>query len=293
MNILVTGGSGFVGSRLIKKLIERDDIKSIISIDNYFSGYKKNEIKSNKKIIYIKENTKNINKIEFLKNKKFDLLYHFGEYSRIAVSFEEPNIVFESNLTGTYQVLEFCRINNCKLIYSGSTSIFGNNMKDQHGSPYSWSKSKNIELIHNYNKWFNLKFTIVYFSNVYGAGQICSGKYATVIGIFEEQYRNKKPLTVVKPGTQKRDFTHIDDTINGIILSSFKGDGDGYIIRAGIQYSIIEIAKMFTNNIKFIENQRGNRNESSGNFDKILELGWKANNNIEEYIKNIKLSLKL
>jgi len=287
MNILITGGSGFVGGCLIKKLLKRNDIETITSIDNYFTGTCENEV-NNDKVTYIKESTQNINSIDFLKNKKFDILYHFGEYSRISTSFEEPNTVFSSNLTGTYKVLEFCRINKCKLIYSGSTSIFGNDMNDQHSSPYSWSKAKNIELIHNYNKWFNLDFTIVYFSNVYGAGQISNGKYATVIGIFERQFNNREQLTVVKPGTQKRDFTHIDDTINGIILASFKGEGDGYVIRTGKQYSILEIAQLFTNNIKYIDEQRGNREESSGNYDKMLELGWKPKMHILNYIKTIK-----
>ena len=165
MNILITGGSGFIGSHLIKKLLKIYTDIQIFSIDNYLSGSKNNEI-NDERVTYINNSSININNIPILNDKNIDIFYHFGEYSRISTSFKEPNVVFENNLTGTYQVLEFCRINKCKLIYSGSTSIFGNNMKDQHSSPYSWSKAKNIELIKNYNKWFNLQFTIVYFSNV-------------------------------------------------------------------------------------------------------------------------------
>jgi UDP-glucose 4-epimerase len=162
-------------------------------------------------------------------------------------------------------------------------------MEDQHDSPYSWSKSKNIELIHNYNKWYGLDFTIVYFSNVYGAGQISEGKYATVIGIFERQRKNNEILTVVNPGTQTRDFTHIDDTIDGIILASFNGKGDGYIIRTGKQHSIIDVARMFDSKYKFIDCQRGNRKESSGDYKKMSELGWKPQNTLKKYLLKIEI----
>lgn len=286
MNILITGGCGFIGSNLIKALLKKYTNIQIYSIDNYLSGYKKNQI-NDKRVLYLDNSSININEIPIVNQVKFDILFHFGEYSRISTSFEEPNIVFENNLTGTYQVLEFCRKKKCKLVYSGSTSIFGNNMKDQHHSPYSWSKAKNIELIKNYHKWYNLQFTIVYFSNVYGAGQICKGKYATVIGIFENQYKNNQKLTVVKPGTQKRDFTHIDDTIDGILKASIGYYGDGYVIRTGTQYSILEVAKMFKTEIVFINEQRGNRTQSSGSMKNMEKLGWKSKINLKNYIDNI------
>lgn len=286
MNILITGGSGFIGSNLIKALLNKYSDILIYSIDNYLTGSKNNET-TDKRITYINNSTVNINNILELKKIKFQLVYHFGEYSRISTSFSEPYVVFENNLTGTYQVLEFCRINKCKLIYSGSTSIFGNNMKDQHSSPYSWSKAKNIELIKNYSNWFNLQYTIVYFSNVYGSGQISKGKYATVIGIFENQYKHNKKLTVVKPGTQTRDFTHIDDTIDGILNASIGYYGDGFVIRTGQQYSILEVAKMFKKEYIFIDEQKGNRNQSSGDMTKMLKIGWKSKYNLKDYINNI------
>ena len=286
MNILITGGSGFIASHLIKKFLKiYNDIK-IFSLDNYLSGFKENEV-DDERVIYIENSTVNINKIDIIKNINFDILFHFGEYSRISTSFEEPDVVFHNNLTGTYQVLEFCRKNNCKLIYSGSSSIFGNNMKDQHSSPYSWSKAKNIELIKNYNKWFNLQFTIVYFSNVYGAGQISTGKYATVIGIFENLYKNNKKLTVVKPGTQTRDFTHIDDTIDGILKASIGYYGDGFVIRTGTQYSMLQVAKMFKTDYIFIDEQKGNRTQSSGSMENMKKIGWKSKHNLKDYINNI------
>ena len=286
MNIIITGGAGFVGSNLIKKLLNNNQSVKILSIDNYLTGSKSDEI-DNDRVEYVNDSTWNINK--FKKYSDFNplILYHFGEYSRIDPSFEEPNLVMEHNMRGTYEVIEFCRNHNCKLIYSGSTSIFGNNMKDQNNSPYSWTKAKNIELIKNYQKWYDLDFTIVYFSNVYGAGQITTGKYSTVIGIFERQYKNNESLTVVRPGTQTRDFTHISDTIDAIILASNKGKGDGYIIRTGIQYNIIEVAQIFSDNIKFITKQRGNRTESSGNMKKMAELGWKSKINLKNYIYNL------
>ena len=284
MNIIVTGGSGFIGSNLIKRLLNTYQSIKILSIDNYLTGSKGNEVDSNR-VKYICDSTWNIKRYSVFNPS---ILYHFGEYSRIATSFDEPNIVMNNNLRGTFEVIEFCRNNNCKLIYSGSTSIFGNDMKDQHSSPYSWTKAKNIELIHNYKKWFSLDFTIVYFSNVYGAGQIDTGKYSTVIGIFERQYKNKEPLTVVKPGTQTRDFTHIDDTINGIIFASEKGKGDGYIIRTGIQYSMIEVAKFCSSSHILIPEQRGNRIQSSGKMEKMAELGWMSKKKLKDYINEIK-----
>ncbi len=284
MRYIVTGGSGFIGSCLIKRLLNdanalRPHIK-ILSIDNYLSGSKKNEVEDNR-VKYIEDTTWNINKYSYFKP---EIVFHFGEYSRISQSFEEPLKVFDSNLKGTYEVIEFCKKNNCKLMYSGSSSTFGDN---QNMSPYSWSKAKNVELIKNYGKWYKLKYTICYFYNVYGNGQITSGKYSTVIGIFEDKYKNNKPLTVVYPGTQKRDFTHIDDTINGIILSTFNGDGDGYFIRTGKQYSIIEVAKMFNHEFKIIGFRKGDRIESSGNNKKIIAIGWEPCIKLEEYIETL------
>ena len=286
MNIIITGGSGFIGSNVIRKLLDEFENINIISIDNYLSGKKENET-NDTRVKYITDSTWNINKNDLYKKFNPDILYHFGEYSRIYQSFDEPIKLFESNMRGTYQVIEFCKINKCKLIYSGSSSIFGNNMTDQNLSPYAWTKAKNIELIKNYKKWYNLSYTIVYFYNVYGNGEIMEGKYATVIGIFRKQYLTGKPLTVVKPGTQSREFTHISDTVNGILLVSLKDTCDDYQITSGVSYSINDIARMFSNNIIYLPPRNGERSISTGSNEKLVKLGWKPKYDLKEYISNI------
>lgn len=283
MNILVTGGAGFIGSNLIHELKKIYQNVNIISLDNYSSGKNQNHIEGVK---YINGNTWQINKIKELQEFNPKYVFHFGEFSRIVLSFDKPNETFHSNTFGTQQILQYCVEKKCKLIYSGSSAIFGNHMKDQHLNPYAWTKSKNIELIHNYKNWFNLDFAICYFYNVFGPNQITSGPYATVIGIFEDQYINNIPLTIVSPGTQKRCFTHIKDIINGIILVAEKGNGDEYYLGTNENISIIDIAHMFNHPYIFIEKRKGERETSSIIKSKIEELGWKPKYNIKDYIIN-------
>lgn len=280
--ILVIGGAGFVGSNLIKTLVSDKII--IISLDNYSSGYEKNHIIDDN-VKYIKGNSWDILNIEELKSFNPDVIYHFGEYSRISQSFEESSKVFKSNTYGTQQVLEYAVKKKSKLIYSGSSAIFGN----YNLSPYAFTKAKNIELIKNYKEWYGLDYCIVYFYNVYGQGQITKGNYATVIGIFEEQYKNKEPLTVVKPGTQTRYFTHIDDIIRGLLLISEKGEGDGYMLGTRKDISIFDLVKMFDTEYVMIESKKGERYTSTMESNKMYEeLGWKPIIEIEDYIKMIK-----
>lgn len=283
MKILVTGGAGFIGSNLIKRLNTPQN--NIVSLDNYSTGYIKNHHKG---VTYINGNTWEILDIEELKYFKPDIIFHFGEYSRIHQSFQEISEVYSSNCLGTQQVLEYALINNSFLIYSGSSAIFGDDTK-KNLSPYAFTKSKNIELIHNYNKWFNtrLKFAICYFYNVYGPGQIQTGNYATVIGIFEEQYKNNLPFTVVKPGTQKRCFTHIDDIIDGIILVSEKGEGDGYLLGNNEEYSILDIVKLFDTDFVYLQERKGERYKSAFYDSKTIELGWSPKNSLKKYIKTL------
>ena len=210
--IIVTGGAGFVGSNLIEYLLAKTNFK-IISLDNYSSGLKKNHLK-NVRVKYLKNDTSDINKALSGYKKKIHSLFHFGEFSRIFQSFKKFDDCFKSNSLGTQAVFKFCLENKIKLIYSATSASLGNNGEDKNLSPYSFTKSKNLELLENLKKWFNFKFEIVYFYNVYGPNQIKTGEMATVIGIFEEQYKKNKKLTVVKPGTQSRKFTHINDTVN-------------------------------------------------------------------------------
>jgi UDP-glucose 4-epimerase len=285
LKILVTGGAGFIGSSLIKKLKTLyDESIKIISLDNYSSGSPKNHTTD---VLYINSNTWDILNIIELKDFKPDYVFHFGEFSRIPQSFDEPNKVFKSNTFGTQQVIQYCINKDCKLIYSGSSAIFNN---DYNATPYTWTKAKNIELIKNYQEWFNLKYSICYFYNVYGPGQITEGSYATVIGIFEKQYLENKPLTVVRPGTQTRCFTHIDDIVNGIIAVAVLGSGDGYHLGCKDEISVIDVAEMFDTNYVFVKERRGERTRSSymENNKAETELNWKADRKLSDYIKNFK-----
>ena len=283
--IVVTGGAGFIGSNLIKYLINKTKLK-IISIDNYSTGSIKNHI-NHKNVKYIKCENIDISKELKPFKKKIKVIFHFGEFSRIFQSFSKVKTCLKYNIYNSFEVINFAKDNEIKIIYSATSSNLGNNGKDENSSPYSWSKSKNIELIKNYSKWFGLKYELLFFYNVYGQGQICVGSMATIIGIFEDQYKNKKTLTIVKPGTQKRDFTHIDDIVEGCYLAMQKGKQSEYMLCSGKKYSIIQIAKMFGTEYKFIPQRAGDRIDSitlNNNAKKIL--GFKAKENIRSYIKD-------
>ncbi len=259
--LIVTGGAGFVGSNLIKYLLDRTNF-NIISIDNYSSGSKKNHIK-NKRIKYLKSNTKNIYKILNKQKRQIHSIFHFGEFARIYQSFKKFDQCFDSNSIGSKAVFNFCLVNKIKLVYSATSASLGNSGKDKNLSPYAFTKAKNIELLENLKKWFNLKFEIIYFYNVYGPGQICKGDMATVIGIFELLYKKNLPLTVVKPGTQTRRFTHIDDTIEAVYLAWRKNKNRHYSVSNKKSYSILDVAKFFGNKIKFLPKRAGERYASA------------------------------
>ena len=210
--LIVTGGAGFVGSHLIELFLEKTNFE-ILSLDNYSSGSIKNHI-INPRIKYLKGNTSDIKKILNNYRLKIHTIFHFGEFARIYQSFKNFDKCFESNTIGTKAVFKFCLDNKIKLIYSATSASLGNFGKDKNLSPYAFTKAKNLELLENLKKWFKFKYEVIYFYNVYGPGQIKKGSMATVIGIFEDQFKNKKPLTVVKPGSQSRRFTHIHDTVN-------------------------------------------------------------------------------
>ena len=259
--IVVTGGAGFVGSNLIEHLLEKTKFK-IISIDNYSTGLKKNHLK-NSRIKYLNCQTKDINKILSGYKEKIHSLFHFGEFARIFQSFKKFDDCFKSNSLGTQAVFSFCLENKIKLIYSATSASLGNKGEDKNLSPYAFTKSKNLELLENLKKWFNFKFEVVYFYNVYGPRQIYSGEMATVIGIFEEQYKKNKKLTVVKPGSQTRKFTHIKDTINICYEAWLKNRCAHYSISYKKSYSIKSVARMFGGQIKLIKARPGERYASA------------------------------
>jgi len=259
--IIVTGGAGFVGSNLIKLLLKKTN-KKIISLDNYSSGNIKNHIK-NSRVKYIKSETVNISNTLGKIKKQIHSIFHFGEFSRIYQSFKKFNECFKSNSIGSNAVFNFCLDHNIKLIYSATSASLGNKGYDKNLSPYAFTKSKNLELLENLKKWFNFRFEVIYFYNVYGPGQIKVGDMATVVGIFEDQYERKTPLTVVKPGNQTRRFTHIDDTVK-ICFEAWKQNKClHYSISNRKSYSIKDLAKMFKTKITYLKPRLGERYASA------------------------------
>jgi UDP-glucose 4-epimerase len=258
--ILVTGGAGFVGTNLIKLLLKKTNYK-IVSIDNYTSGTKLNHIKSSR-VKYIKGNTANISK--FVKNpKRIKTIFHFGEFARIYQSFLKMDQCIESNSIGTNAIFNFCLKHKVKLIYSATSASLGNKGNDRNLSPYAFTKAKNLELLENLKKWFNFKYEVIYFYNVYGPHQICRGQMSTVIGIFEDHYKRKKPLPVVLPGTQTRRFTHISDTVEICYLAWKKNLCRHYSIASKKSYSVLEVANIFKSKIKFLPRRQGERYASA------------------------------
>ena len=283
--IVVTGGAGFVGTNLIKLLLKKTRYK-IISIDNYSSGKKSNHIKNNR-VKYIKGKTVDISKF-IKKPKEIKTVFHFGEFARIYQSFLKMNECIDSNSVGSNAIFNFCLKNKIKLIYSATSASLGNHGNDRNLSPYAFSKSKNLEILENLKKWFNFKYEVIYFYNVYGPYQICEGQMSTVIGIFEDHYKKDKPLPVVRPGTQSRRFTHIDDTINICYLAWKKNLCRHYSIANKKTFSVLEVAKMFKSRIKLLPKRPGERYASAlinkNLSNKMYKYFGKVN--LKSYIEN-------
>ena len=288
--LVVTGGAGFIGSNLISELLKFKNFK-IISIDNYSSGLSKNHIK-NSRVKYLKGNTKNIEILLKRYTGKIHSIFHFGEFARIYQSFKKINECFSSNIEGSSNVFNFCLKNQIKLIYSATSASLGNKGKDMNLSPYSFSKAKNLELLDNLKKWFNFRYEIIYFYNVYGQRQICKGDMATVVGIFEDHFNRGKKLPVVRPGTQTRRFTHVLDTVKACIFSWRQNKCKHYSIASNQSYSIIELAKLFKSKIRYLPMRKGERFGSAltkmNLNNKIIKLyaKIKLKDDINKFLRN-------
>jgi UDP-glucose 4-epimerase len=281
--ILVTGGAGFVGSHLCERL-SQNPIYEVYSLDNYFTGTERNHVPN---VTYIKGETSDIAELVPFKP---DMVYHLGEYSRVEQSFDDIEKVWRYNKDGVFAVLEFVRKAGCKILYAGSSTKYGNDGLGRSGSPYAWTKATNTELVVNYGAWFNVPYAITYFYNVYGGREISHGKYATLIALFIEKAKSGKPLTIVSPGTQKRNFTYIDDIIDGLVLVGENGDGDEFGIGSQEAYSIIEVAELFGETIELLPERMGNRLTADVVSEKTKALGWSPKRDLKDYITTLKAS---
>ena len=274
--ILVTGGAGFIGSHLCEALAPNNHV---VSLDNYSTGSRLNHIDG---VNYIEGETANIFDLGV---EIPDLVFHLGEYSRVEQSFSDIELVWQSNKRGTFAVLEFCRTQSCKLIYAGSSTKFGDGGLGRSQSPYGWTKASNTELVINYGSWYSLNYAITYFYNVYGSREIRSGKYATLIALFAEKMRKAEPLSVVRPGTQRRNFTYVKDVVRALELVGIDGHGDEFGIGHEKSFSIREIAELFGGEIELLDPRRGNRQGADLVTDKTKALGWRPEMSIDDYIE--------
>ena len=282
-NILVTGGAGFIGSHLCE-LLSKDSSNRIVSLDNYSTGSKSNHIMG---VEYIRGETKDINSLITFTP---DIVYHLGEYSRVEQSFEDLETVWSSNKLGTFEVLQFCRKHACKIVYAGSSTKFGDGGLGRSQSPYGWTKASNTELVKNFGEWFDVPYAITYFYNAYGPREIRTGKYATLIALFAERMRKNEPLTVVSPGVQKRNFTHVIDIVSALKLVGEQGYGDDFGIGSSQAFSVFEIAKMYGGQIVILPQRRGNRMTADVMTEKTQAIGWTAKKNVKDWIDQLRLN---
>ncbi len=278
-NVLVVGGAGFIGASLCRRLVQEG--YQVTSLDNYFTGSEDNHIEG---VEYRRGHAKDI---ASLIEKTPDLLYHLGEYSRVEKSFEDPAIVWDLNKAGTFGVVEYCRLRGVeKLVYAGSSTKFGDGGMGRDQSPYAWTKASNTEMIRNYGAWYGVPYAITYFYNAYGPGER-DGAYGTVIEIFRRQRERGEPLAVVSPGTQKRNFTHVDDIVDGLLLVGEKGEGDEFGLGADESFSVLEVATMFGGEIRMLPERKGNRMDAVLDTSKSRAVGWRAQRRLPDYIRSI------
>jgi UDP-glucose 4-epimerase len=279
-SILVTGGAGFIGTHLCRRLVDKGH--SVVSIDNYFTGSKDNHVAG---VDYREGHTKDIAR---LVPENPDVIFHLGEYSRVEMSLAEPELVWNLNKQGTFGVLEFWRKHTgSKLVYAGSSTKFGDGGMGRDQSPYAWTKASNTELVRNYATWYGLPYAITYFYNVYGPGER-AGVYGTVIEIFRQLEARGEPLTVVAPGLQKRNFTHVDDIISGLLLIGERGEGDEFGLGAEEAYSILDVAQLFGGLIKMLPERKGNRMDAVLDTTKSRALGWRALKQLQDYVTSVR-----
>lgn len=283
--IIVTGGAGLIGSHLIPLALKK---YRVVSLDNYFIGRRENHVAGAE---YAEGHTKDIEKL--LGNESPAIIFHLGEYSRVEQSFGDMEFVWQSNVEGTFRVFEYWRKRGSKLVYAGSSTKFSDGGLGRDQSPYAWMKASNTELVRNYSSWFNIPYATTYFYNAYGAQELSEGPYASVIGRFKEQFYKGEPLTVVAPGNQRRNFTYAGDIARGLLEVGEKGSGDDYGLGNPQSYTILELAKMFGDNIKMLPARKGNRMDSIVDTSKAeREFGWRAEHTVREYIESLKRTQK-
>lgn len=280
-NVLVTGGAGFVGSHLCERLLELGHV--VTSLDNYFTGSIENHITG---VRYINGSTEQIRDI--FNGVKFDIVYHLGEYSRVEQSFEDIDYVWKFNKIGTYEVLKYIKDSGAKLIYSGSSTKFADDSRGYIQSPYAWSKTSNTELVKQFSQWYDIDYSITYFYNVYGKREIKEGKYATLIAKYKTNMKNNKPLPVVLPGEQYRNFTHVDDIVDALIMIGKYGYGDEYGIGSPQEFTVLQVAELFGGPIEYLKPRPGNRMSAKVVTEKTRQLGWSPKHELAKYIESLK-----
>jgi UDP-glucose 4-epimerase len=276
MRIIVTGGAGFIGTNLVKRLmVEGHDV---VSLDNYSTGKRANEQDGCEYIIGdINDNS--------LSLESYDVIFHIAALARIQPSLKDPSTCIEANVNGTLNILNLARVHNIPVIYAGSSSVH----HGLYGSPYAWSKHAGEQLCELFSTAFGLNTTICRFYNVYGPHQLEEGDYSTVLGIYERQYRNNQPLTITADGEQRRDFTHVNDIVDGLYKCiGRKSKAEIFELGSGKNYSINEVAELFKTETKYIPARKGEYPFTLCDYSHAhKELGWKPKENLEIYIKQL------